>query len=150
MSRIGLGRPNRTLSIFIIKQIKQWLLMQSHFVSILRPLSMQPYIVCITIYHCDNFFAVGKQQTRACVLLLNYFIAKNKFELNPHACVKEGTKQSSLVFSLDPHQHSEGKLTKAVQKITLNLLDGIRAFTAKDQRSFQTRFLFSFLFSITG
>lgn len=109
---------------------------------------MQQYIICITIYHCNNFYAVEKKQTRACILWLYYFIAKNKFELNPHACVKDGMQQSSLGFSLDPRQQREGKLTKAIQKIIFNLLDGIRAFMEKDQRNSQDSFLFSFLFSI--
>ena len=108
--------------------------MQSHFLSILSPPSnMQLYIVCITIYHCNNFYAVEKQQTRACILLVYSFIAKNKFELNSHVCVKQGTQQSSVGFSLNPQQQREVKLTKALQKITFNFLDGIRAFAEQDQ-----------------
>ena len=79
---------------------------------------------------------------RACIVLVYFFTVKNKFELNLHVCVKDGIQQCSLGFSLDPQQQREGKLIKVVQKITLNFLDGIKAFTEKDQRNFQTSFLF--------
>lgn len=79
---------------------------------------------------------------RACIVLVYFFTVKNKFESNLHVCVKDGRQQCSLGFSLDPQQQREGKLTKVVQKITLNFLDGIKAFTEKDQRNFQTSFLF--------
>lgn len=83
---------------------------------------------------------------RACIVLVYFFTVKNKFELNLHVCVKDGIQQCSLGFSLDPQQQREGKLTKVVQKITLNFLDGIKAFTEKDQRNFQTSFLFFLIF----
>lgn len=85
---------------------------------------------------------------RACIVLVYFFTVKNKFELNLHVCVKDGIQQCSLGFSLDPQQQREGKLTKVVQKITLNFLDGIKAFTERIKEIFRLVFyFFNFFFS---